>query len=179
MNRNYIFKYEDDFNKLKVITKSREESVLLGATIGGFLKKGDVLCLDGDLGAGKTALTSGIANGMGMIANISSPTFTILMEHKKSDVIPLFHFDAYRLLSEDDFYDLGFDEYLSNEGVCIIEWAKRIKLAIPQNAIWIDLIKTSLDLTDERLIIFNFPKTDDRFLNFKNNIISSGLFIES
>ena len=98
---------------------------------------------------------------------IASPTFTILIEHAKQDPktgrgLPLYHFDAYRLSSETDFYDLGFEEYFSSGGVCIIEWAGLIRPAIPPGAIWITLRQGSQELSDQRLVTFAFPEKDPR-----------------
>ena len=89
------------------------------------LKKGDVITLDGDLGAGKTAFVRGLAKGLGLSDTVQSPTFTIVNEYRHGDT-PLFHFDVYRIDSVDDMYDIGFDEYIYSEGICAIEWASNI-----------------------------------------------------
>lgn len=85
------------------------------------LTKGDVVILNGDLGAGKTAFTAGVAAGLGITDYVSSPTFTIVNEYRNGKT-PVFHFDLYRLTGEDDLYDIGVEEYLSNDGICIFEW---------------------------------------------------------
>ena len=90
------------------------------------LNKGDVITLDGDLGAGKTAFVRGLAKGLGLSDTVQSPTFTIVNEYRHGQM-PLFHFDVYRIESPDDMYDIGFDEYLYSDGVCAIEWAVNIK----------------------------------------------------
>lgn len=90
------------------------------------LKQGDVITLDGDLGAGKTAFVRGLARGLGLSDTVQSPTFTIVNEYRHGEV-PLFHFDVYRIESPDDMYDIGFDEYLYSDGICAIEWAVNIK----------------------------------------------------
>ncbi len=162
---------------VEVITTSREETAAIGAALASLLHGGDILCLDGDLGAGKTAFTAGIAKGLGICGVIASPTFTILMEHTKhipdrSEKLPLFHFDAYRLYDEDDFYNLGFDEYFSYGGICVIEWADRIRSAIPPGAIWITLHQGSADLSDQRLVTFSFSGEDMRAKLFFERIMS-------
>lgn len=149
------------------MTADRGETAAIGAILGSFLHAGDVLCLDGDLGAGKTAFTDGTAKGLGICGVIASPTFTILIEHTKhrpdiSQGLPLYHFDAYRLSGEDDFYDLGFDEYFSFGGVCVIEWADRIRSAVPAKAVWITLRQGAKDISDQRLVTFSFPLDDAR-----------------
>ena len=99
----------------------------LGAALGALSQPGDVILLEGDLGAGKTALTQGIAAGMGIHAVINSPTFTILKEYagEPADAPPLYHFDLYRIEDPDEVYALGFDDYFGDAGVCVIEWAER------------------------------------------------------
>lgn len=163
--------YEHDASSKKnligVTTENPEETAALGALLGSLLKADDILCLDGDLGAGKTAFTAGIAKGLGIRGVIASPTFTILIEHTKQDPqtgmkLPLYHFDAYRLSSECDFYDLGFDEYFSFGGVCVIEWAGLIRPAIPPEAIWITLRQGFQELSDQRIVTFAFPENDSR-----------------
>ena len=159
------------------MTADREETVAVGAALSAFLQAGDILCLDGDLGAGKTAFTSGIAKGLRIRGVIASPTFTILIEHTKHEPdqvqgLPLYHFDAYRLEGEDDFYNMGFDEYFSGGGVCVIEWADRIRPAIPPQAIWITLRQGSGDVSDQRLMTFSFPGGEARAELFFNEMIA-------
>lgn len=105
---------------------SVEETEKFACEFAKKLNKGDIITLDGDLGAGKTAFVRGLAKGMGLSDTVQSPTFTIVNEYRHGD-IPLFHFDVYRIESPDDMYDIGFDEYLYSDGVCAIEWATNIK----------------------------------------------------
>lgn len=108
----------------------------LGEAIGAAVLPGDVITLDGDLGAGKTAFTRGLARGMGLPSRVTSPTFTIVNEYNDKDGVPrLFHFDTYRLGSCDDFYDAGLDEYFDRDGVCAIEWSSVIEEALPEERI--------------------------------------------
>jgi tRNA threonylcarbamoyladenosine biosynthesis protein TsaE len=95
----------------------------LGKALGALLAPGDVVLLEGELGAGKTALTQGIGAGLGVRAVINSPTFTILKEY--TGRLPLYHFDLYRIETPDEVYALGFEDYFSGEGVCVVEWAER------------------------------------------------------
>ncbi|MHB1483943.1 MAG: tRNA (adenosine(37)-N6)-threonylcarbamoyltransferase complex ATPase subunit type 1 TsaE [Saccharofermentanales bacterium] len=159
---------------IKVITMNREETVSIGAILGKGLKPGDIVCLDGDLGAGKTAFTSGIASGMGVTGIIASPTFTILIEHTKTDNLPLYHFDAYRIENEQDFYDLGFDEYFSYGGVCVIEWADKIIAAVPQNAIHVKMRQGSEEVTDRRELEFHFGDDEERADLFLQKLTEAG-----
>ncbi len=105
----------------------------IGKIIGESLKGGTVICLEGELGAGKTTLTQSIAKGLEIHDYVTSPTFTIIKEYNGR--LNLYHMDAYRLDSEDEMYDLGYDEYIKSDGVCIIEWASKIKGLIPKSAI--------------------------------------------
>ncbi|HET9110661.1 MAG TPA: tRNA (adenosine(37)-N6)-threonylcarbamoyltransferase complex ATPase subunit type 1 TsaE [Ktedonobacterales bacterium] len=100
-----------------------ERTRALGAALGALLEPGDVMLLEGDLGAGKTALTQGIGKGLDVHTVINSPTFTILKEY--SGRLPLYHFDLYRIESPDEVYSLGFEDYFGADGVCVVEWAER------------------------------------------------------
>lgn len=103
-------------------THSEQETEALAQRLAGRLKAGDVLALDGDLGAGKTAFTRGLAAGLGYSGRVQSPTFTIVNEYDGGR-LPLFHFDLYRLSSPDELFDIGWEDYLERGGVCAVEWA--------------------------------------------------------
>lgn len=113
-------------------TSSAAETRALAERLGRLLHPGDVLCLIGDLGAGKTTFTQGLALGLGLPPEepVNSPTFTLLAEHPGGR-LPLYHFDVYRLPDSSGLYDLAFDEYLDAGGVTVIEWADRIADALP------------------------------------------------
>jgi tRNA threonylcarbamoyladenosine biosynthesis protein TsaE len=106
-----------------------DETRAWGRALGRMLQPGDVIALSGDLGAGKTTLTQGIATGMGIRDEVTSPTFTLLHEYRGA--VPLFHLDPYRLERSEDLYDLGFEEYLERGGVTVIEWAERLEGQLP------------------------------------------------
>jgi tRNA threonylcarbamoyladenosine biosynthesis protein TsaE len=114
-----------------MLSGSREDTYKIGNKLGKKLKPGDVVALLGELGSGKTVFTSGIAAAFN-INNVHSPTFTIVNEYNAG--INFYHFDAYRI-SESDWIDCGFDEYLDGEGICVIEWADNIKNVLPDNLI--------------------------------------------
>ena len=140
-------------------TFCREETVALGHCLGALLPRETIVCLDGDLGAGKTALTTGLAEGIGCQGLVSSPTFTLLMEHRPGPGgLALYHFDVYRLESADDFLDLGFDEYLTGDGICVIEWSERIRSILPASCLMIDLALSSPDHPDERTLSIRWPQ---------------------
>ncbi|EYE89574.1 ATP-binding protein [Fervidicella metallireducens AeB] len=124
---------------MNIITKSPEETYELGIKIGKNLIVGDVISLNGDLGAGKTHLTKGIAEGMGVKDYITSPTFTIVNEY--CGRLPLYHFDVYRIDDIQEMYEIGFDEYLYGNGACIIEWGNIVKELLPSNTIYINVYK--------------------------------------
>jgi hydrolase, P-loop family len=108
--------------------------------IGQNLKKGDVLCLDGDLGVGKTVFTKGVAAGLGIKDDVSSPTFTLIQEYYGGR-LPLYHFDVYRIDGLWDMDDLGYEEYFYGEGVCLVEWGSMIKELFPENTIYVRIEK--------------------------------------
>ena len=108
---------------MEFITNSPEETEEVGAALGKISKPGTVLAYEGDLGAGKTAFTRGLARGLGATDMVTSPTYTIVNEYL-SGRIPLFHFDMYRLASSDDLWDIGWEDYLDRGGVCAVEWSE-------------------------------------------------------
>lgn len=117
------------------IVHSVEETQEFAFRLGEKLKENDVIALEGDLGAGKTTFTKGIAKGLGITRTVNSPTFTIVKEYQGR--LPLYHMDVYRL--EDMLEDLGFDEYFEGGGVTIIEWAHLIQPQLPHELLWIYL----------------------------------------
>ncbi|MEX0778224.1 MAG: tRNA (adenosine(37)-N6)-threonylcarbamoyltransferase complex ATPase subunit type 1 TsaE [Balneolales bacterium] len=122
----------------KFISHSPEETLILGRNIARNFKTGDVVCLYGDLGAGKTHLVKGIASGFGLDINeIQSPTFTIINEYQGSK--PIYHFDFYRLKSFKEALGIGVEEYFYGDGICLIEWPEKVAEIIPEQAIHIHL----------------------------------------
>lgn len=120
-------------------TASPDETKKLGQALGSLLKKGDILLIYGELGAGKTIFTQGLAIGMGIKAHITSPTFTII--HEYPGTIPLYHIDAYRLDKEEEILELGLEEYLYGEGVTAIEWPEKLDSWLPEEVIEISIKK--------------------------------------
>lgn len=110
-----------------MVSNSAEETNLIGERLASLLEAGDVLTLEGDLGAGKTTFTKGIAKGLGVKRTVNSPTFTIVKEYEGR--LPLYHMDVYRL--EDSDEDIGFDEYFNGNGVSVVEWAQFIEEYLP------------------------------------------------
>lgn len=108
----------------RFVTTTTEETIALGERLGALLQPRDVLVLTGDLGAGKTQLTKGIAAGMGIADDVTSPTFNILMVYEGARM-PLYHFDLYRLDDPDQLEDIGFYDVLEGDGVCVIEWGEQ------------------------------------------------------
>ena len=119
------------------LTRSPEETEALGEKIAGKLCGGEVLALFGEMGAGKTALTRGIARGLGVEGGVSSPTFALMHEYRGR--LPIYHFDMYRVEGWDDLYSTGFFDYLGSGGVLIVEWSENIENALPENAVRIHL----------------------------------------
>ena len=125
---------------MEFITNSPEETEKVGAALGRILLPGTVLAYRGDLGAGKTAFTRGLARGLGYAEPVTSPTYTIVNEYLGGR-LPLFHFDMYRLASSDDLWDIGWDDYLERGGVAAVEWSENVDDAM-ENAVYVTIHKT-------------------------------------
>ena len=121
-------------------TNSEKETFELGKNLGEQAKAGQIFCLNGDLGVGKTVFTQGFAKGLGIEENVNSPTFTIIQVYEEGR-IPLYHFDVYRIADPEEMYEIGYEEYFFGEGVCLIEWSKLIEELIPEEAINIEIDK--------------------------------------
>lgn len=132
-------------------TFSEKETYDFAAKMAEQAKPGDIICLDGELGVGKTVFAKGFASGLGIDEPIVSPTFTI-MHGYESGRIPMYHFDAYRIVEPDEMYELGFDDYLYGSGVCLIEWATQIEELIPKDARHIKIEKVPEKGDDYRRI---------------------------
>ena len=125
---------------IEFITNSPAETENLGAALGKLLPAGTVLAYRGDLGAGKTAFTRGLARGLGCSELVTSPTYTIVNEYLGGR-LPLFHFDMYRLRSSEDLWDIGWEDYLERGGVCAVEWSENVA----------DALEDALTITIEKL----------------------------
>ena len=125
--------------KIEFITNSEEETFELGSSLGKKLSPGSIIALYGDLAAGKTTLVKGIASAIGGInpAEINSPTFNFLNIYQ--GLKSFYHFDLYRLKNQDEFLQMGFDEYLEAEGICCIEWAERMRMLLPEKRLDISI----------------------------------------
>ena len=128
-----------DESMLKMTTNSPEETQDLGYKIGCMLKPGDIVCLVGDLGAGKTTMTQWIAKGLGVDDYVTSPTFALINEYNGR--YPVYHFDVYRINDIEEMYDLGYEEYFYSEGVTIVEWANIITELLPKDKVYIEITR--------------------------------------
>ena len=124
-------------------TSSPRETEAVGEALGKAATAGTVIAYRGDLGAGKTAFTRGLARGLGAAEPVTSPTYTIVNEYL-SGRIPLFHFDMYRLKNSDDLFDIGWDDYLERGGVCAVEWSENVADAM-EGAVVVTIEKTGED----------------------------------
>ena len=127
-------------------SNSAKETENIAKAFAKTLKSGDVIAVSGDLGAGKTAFTAGIARGLGVKDCISSPTFTIVNCYQ--GMLPLYHFDVYRISDCDEMYDIGFEEYISGGGVTVIEWAEIIEDILPDDRYEVSITK-NLDIHED------------------------------
>jgi tRNA threonylcarbamoyladenosine biosynthesis protein TsaE len=142
---------------LKVISKNAEQTNKLGERLGKLLQQGDIICLTGDLGAGKTAFAKGIGEGLEVAEHITSPTYTIINEYNGR--IPLYHFDVYRLEGVEEMYELGYEEYFFGDGAVVVEWADIVKDIIPNERLWITMLRGKEEDTREIII----EATGDRY----------------
>ena len=136
---------------MTVITKSPEQTELLGKKLAELLRPGDVIAYYGDLGAGKAAFTRGLAAGLGIREAVTSPTYTIVNEYL-SGRMPLFHFDMYRLSSSEELFDIGWEDYLARGGVCAVEWSENVADALT-DAISITIEKDPAQLDWRKITI--------------------------
>ena len=134
---------------MEFITHSPEETEKIGEALAKSLQPGTILAYRGDLGAGKTAFTRGLARGLGCKETVTSPTYTIVNEYLGGR-LPLFHFDMYRLASSDDLWDIGWEDYLEREGVCAVEWSENVADAM-EDAVTVTIEK--LGETTRRITI--------------------------
>ncbi|WP_295729647.1 tRNA (adenosine(37)-N6)-threonylcarbamoyltransferase complex ATPase subunit type 1 TsaE [uncultured Limosilactobacillus sp.] len=141
----------------KFTLNNRQETISLGQRLAPMLQAGDVIVLNGDLGAGKTTFTKGIAKGLGISEIIKSPTFTIIREYLDGR-LPLYHMDAYRL-EEGGAEDLGLDEYFDGDGVSVVEWAQFAEDELPDNFLAVTFRRTD----DENSRILTFDPRGDHF----------------
>ena len=122
---------------------SAEMTAELGRRIGRALNPGDIICIDGNLGVGKTVFTQGVAEGLGITESVCSPTFTLVQEYYEGR-IPLYHFDVYRISGPWDMDDLGYEDYFYGDGVCMIEWGSMIEELLPPETIFIKIEKINV-----------------------------------
>ena len=134
---------------MEFITNSERETEELGVRLAERLEPGNVVAFTGDLGAGKTAFTRGLARGLGITDRVTSPTFTIVNEYEGGR-LPLFHFDLYRLSSSDELFDIGWEDYLACGGVCAVEWSENVSDALEEDVISVEICRGE---TDSRRII--------------------------
>jgi tRNA threonylcarbamoyladenosine biosynthesis protein TsaE len=137
---------------LRIVTRSPEETVILGAALAPSLVPGDVVSLSGDLGAGKTTFVRGVANALGVTDRVTSPTFTIVHQH--SGRYPLVHMDVYRLESFQEVLDLGFEELLDPEAVLLVEWGEAVTPLLPRRHLEVELRRPTSSGPSERILTF-------------------------
>ena len=135
-----------DANTLEFVSRNPTQTQRLGARLGALLRGGDVLCLEGSLGAGKTCLAQGIGRGWGVSQTLVSPTFVLVREYTRPpDEATLYHIDLYRIANAEETLTLGIEEFLGAEhAICIIEWAERARSLVPHEHMWV-----TLELVDE------------------------------
>lgn len=137
-----------------------EDTRKLGENLAAACRAGDVVLLDGDLGAGKTVFTKGFGRGLGIEEPISSPTYTIMQIYEEGR-LPLYHFDVYRIADMEEMDEIGYEDYFYGDGICLIEWAELIQALLPQSAVQVRIEKDLEKGFDYRRITI---EGDERFL---------------
>ena len=125
---------------MEFLTNSPEETESVGSALGRIIKPGTIIAYRGDLGAGKTAFTRGLARGLGADDMVTSPTYTIVNEYLGGR-LPLFHFDMYRLRSADELFDIGWEDSLDRGGVCAVEWSEQVADAMPADTVYVTIAR--------------------------------------
>ncbi len=133
---------------------SANDTINYARELGETAKAGDIFCLNGDLGAGKTVFSKGFALGLGVSQSVSSPTFVIMNQYQGR--LPMYHFDLYRITSPEEMLDLDYEEFFFGDGVCLIEWAENVRQLIPSTAKWIEIAKDLSKGEDYRRIVQGF-----------------------
>ncbi len=130
---------------------SYEDTARIAAEFAAVLKGGEFIAMYGDLGAGKTAFVQGLAKALGITRHVTSPTFTIVNEYEGR--LPLYHFDVYRIASPDEMYEIGYEDYIKSDGVCVVEWAELIEELFPEDYIKLSIRKDDTKGPNYRKII--------------------------
>lgn len=123
-----------------VETYSEKETFAFGKKMGEEAVPGQIIAINGDLGVGKTVLTKGLAEGLGITEPVCSPTFTIVQIYDEGR-LPLYHFDVYRIADPEEMAEIGYEDYFFGQGVCLVEWAELIHDLMPENTIWVKIEK--------------------------------------
>ena len=138
---------------------SAEDTFQLGVSLGKQARSGEIYCLSGDLGVGKTVFTQGFAKGLGVTDSVNSPTFTIVQEYMGRN-LPFYHFDVYRIADVEEMEEIGYEEYFYGKGVCLIEWAELIEELLPEDRINIRIRKKLEKGFDYREITVKHPERE-------------------
>ena len=133
----------------ELFTNAPEQTFALAKAMGEQCRRGEVYCLNGDLGAGKTLFAQGFGTGLGVTDPINSPTFTIVQVYEEGRM-PLYHFDVYRIADPEEMYEVGFEEYVEGQGVCLIEWSDLIEDILPEHRIDIRIERVPGGSEEER-----------------------------
>lgn len=163
-----------DSHSMEFISRSAEQTRRAGMRLGALLKPKDLICLIGDLGAGKTTLVQGIAAGWGSLDQVSSPTFVLVNVYRRtgnghqSEIQRLYHLDAYRLASPGEAEDLDLDAMLEN-GPMVIEWADRIQSVLPEDRLWVKLRLIDEDQRDLLISAYG-PRYQEMLANFRRKV---------
>lgn len=145
---------------IRIRSKCEEDTIQIGKAIGGLLEPGNIVCLDGQLGAGKTVMSKALAVALGVDEYVTSPSYTIVNEY--SGKVPVYHFDVYRIDDIDEMYEIGYEEYFFGRGICLIEWASMIHKLLPSDCLFIRIENTE-DYMSRDIIIEGNPALLEQF----------------
>jgi len=157
-----------NFHITNFVSRSSDETRRVGARLGASLQTGDVICLQGDLGAGKTTFVQGVARGWGSLDSVSSPTFVLVNEYRRADQSRLFHMDAYRLGSALEAEQLDLDSMLA-DGALLIEWPERIDGLVPSERLWISFEHTGKE--EREMKVKSIGKRYDELVKIINDAV--------
>ena len=157
----------------QITSESEKRTVAIGRALGELLEPGDVIALIGQLGAGKTCFTRGVAEGMGANPGIvTSPTFVLINEYE--GFMPLYHFDAYRLCGADDMYALGCEEYFAGNGACLVEWADRVEACLPE-----ELLRVTIEVAGTHRRVIHCDARGERYSELIEKLLQKLEGVES
>lgn len=154
----------------KYLSSSAAQTYILGEKLAGLTEPGDVFCINGELGTGKTVFAKGLAEGLGVTDRVTSPTFTLINEYQGRR--PFYHMDVYRLNSSEEMEDLGYQEYFYGQGVTLVEWAEIVKEVLPEERL--DIFVERIDEDNRTIIFYPYGERYEFLVEELSKLVSAG-----